>query len=286
MLAATCLPDDTLLALADGALAARALDTAQIHLDSCPKCRRLLVALSGGGSAGEHTRDPSEGSAGPMELPVGHGTRIGRYVVSGILGAGGMGAVYAAHDPELERRVAIKLVHQRLDQAEARLRQEAKAMARLSHPCVVQVYDVGVHGSRTWIAMELIEGRTLRSWLQESPRSSAEIVAAFVRAGRGLSAAHEAGLVHGDFKPDNVFVGRDGGLDRRFRSGAPGCARGTPARLGSRPGRRARAVGGRLRDARVSRPRGDRGLGALGRERSVFLLRLALGGSVRAAAVP
>jgi predicted Ser/Thr protein kinase len=217
MNAARCLPEDTLLALADGALAGETLDAVQTHLDSCATCRQLLVALSR--SAGEATADPEE--AQPMDLPVGRGTRIGRYAVESVVGAGGMGAVYAAHDPELERRVAIKLVHRRIDQPEEHLRQEARAMARLAHPNVVQIYDVGLHGGRTYIAMELVEGRTLRSWLQEAPRSSAEIVAAFVGAGRGLSAAHDAGLLHRDFKPDNVFVARDG----RVKVGDFGLAR-------------------------------------------------------------
>jgi predicted Ser/Thr protein kinase len=214
---AFCLPEDTLLALAAGGLAGDTLDAIQTHLDSCATCRRLLVALSG--SAGEEAADPSE--AEPVDLPVGKGTRIGRYAVESVVGAGGMGAVYAAHDPELERRVAIKLVHHRIDQPEEHLRQEARAMARLAHPNVVQVYDVGLHGGRTYIAMELVEGRTLRSWLQEAPRSRAEIVAAFVEAGRGLSAAHDAGLLHRDFKPDNVFLARDG----RIKVGDFGLAR-------------------------------------------------------------
>lgn len=222
MITASCLPDDMLLDLADGVLAPKALDAAHAHLDSCPKCRHVLVALSGVDSASKPTREV-EDSRGPglTGLPVGKGTSIGRYVVTGILGAGGMGAVYAAHDPELERKVAIKLVHQRLDGSEGLLRREARAMARLVHPNVVQVYDAGVHGTRTYVAMELVEGQTLRSWLRQTPRSSAEVVAAFLEAGRGLSAAHEAGLLHGDFKPDNVFMARDG----RVKVGDFGLAR-------------------------------------------------------------
>ena len=235
MLTARCLPDDTLLALADGALAGGA-DSVQLHLDSCAKCRHLVVALS------QMIGEPAQegGEAAPLDLPVGNGTRIGgRYRVSGVVGAGGMGAVYAAHDPELERRVAIKLLHHRVDQPEEHLRHEARAMAQLPHPNVVQIYDAGLHGSRTYIAMELVQGRTLRAWLQESPRSIEEIVGAFLEAGRGLRAAHEAGLLHRDFKPDNVFVSRDGrvkvgdfGLARPVEAAeAPAPACGTPAYL-------------------------------------------------------
>jgi eukaryotic-like serine/threonine-protein kinase len=202
-----CLSSDTLIALAAGSLGEGAADSVQIHLDSCPSCRRLLVAVSDPNISGNPAEDASGG-----DLPVGRGTRIGRYLVANLVGAGGMGAVYAARDPELDRCVAIKLLHHHVGESEraCRLLREAQAMARLVHPNVVQVYDVGEHGSRTFIAMELVEGRTLRSWAQEPGRRSWEIAAAFIEAGRGLEAAHEAGLLHRDFKPDNVFIANDG----------------------------------------------------------------------------
>jgi tetratricopeptide (TPR) repeat protein len=138
--------------------------------------------------------------------------RIGRYRVLRVLGEGGMGIVYAAFDDELARPVALKLVRRGEGRADD-VRREAQAMARLSHANVVQVYDVGEHEGALFLAMELIHGQTLDAWLGElgparvrGPRWR-EIVEVFVAAGRGLAAAHAANLVHGDFKPANVFVG-------------------------------------------------------------------------------
>ena len=147
------------------------------------------------------------------ELPkaiaeLGTGTRIGRYVVEARLGAGGMGVVYVARDTELARDVALKIVRPRgeVDVTQARLRREAKAMARLSHPNVVPVFDIGTHDGQLFIAMELVDGETLRTWVA-APRPWRTVVELFVKAGRGLEAAHAAGLLHRDFKPDNVVIG-------------------------------------------------------------------------------
>ena len=137
------------------------------------------------------------------------GVRIGRYRLAQCIGRGGMGVVWSAHDDELDRTVAIKLLRPELGDLGPRLDKEARALARLNHPNVVSVFDVGTHEGQRFIAMEFVDGETLRTWL-ETPRALPEILAAFVGAGRGLAAAHAVGLVHRDFKPDNVLVGRDG----------------------------------------------------------------------------
>ena len=137
---------------------------------------------------------------------------IGRFEVSEKLGEGGMGVVYAAHDPQLDRPVAIKLVL--VDEvgvhARARLLREAQAMAKVAHPNVVPIYEVGELGDELFVAMELVTGETLTSWQRRAARPWREALPMYVAAGRGLAAAHACGIVHRDFKPDNVLVGADG----------------------------------------------------------------------------
>ena len=167
--------------------------------------------------AGAAERSPREA--------LGRGDIIGRYLVLERLGAGGMGEVFAAHDPELDRRVALKLLHRTLGGdatlGRSRLLREAQAMAKLAHPNVIAIHDVGTVDGQIFIAMELVEGETLSDWLARVRPAWPAIVEVFLAAGRGLEAAHAVGLIHRDFKPDNVLIGRDG----RTRVGDFGLAR-------------------------------------------------------------
>jgi tetratricopeptide (TPR) repeat protein len=162
------------------------------------------------------------------------GTSLGRYLILEPVGAGAMGVVYAAYDPQLDRKVALKILRESAfpgpiaSEGRERLLREARAMARLSHPNVVAVFDAGVVGEQVFIAMEFVEGLTLRRWLGERPRLTGEVLHAFVEAGRGLSAAHAAGLVHRDVKPDNVLVDLQG----RVRVTDFGLARAAPEAFG------------------------------------------------------
>jgi len=134
------------------------------------------------------------------------GQQFGRYLVLSHIGSGGMGSVYAAYDNKLERKVALKLLHRHDGSAAQR---EARLLARVPHPNVVGIYDAGEHEGRPFISMEFVEGSTLRTWLAQ-PRSWPEIVRVMLAAGRGLEAAHGVGVVHRDFKPENVLLAADG----------------------------------------------------------------------------
>ena len=144
------------------------------------------------------------------------GTILGRYVIIERIGSGGMGTVYRAYDPDLNRGVALKIVSLKrrdlgeVERAKKRLIREAQALAQLSHPNVVAVHDVGSFGDDVFIAMELVEGKTLKAWMSQDKKSLKEILEVLSAAGRGLAAAHQVGLVHRDFKPRNVIVGDDG----------------------------------------------------------------------------
>ena len=203
------------------------------------------------GETSEHGPTVVLGQA-PQELDEGRispGTEVGRYRVVGELGAGGMGVVYSAEDPELGRTVALKVLKARpkgRDKDEPdRLRREARALAQLAHPNVVRVYDVGVFEGRVFLALELVEGPTLAEWLA-TPRPWEEVVPLFVDAGHGLAAAHQAGLVHRDFKPSNVLLSDDGRVRvMDFGLAAPAASHasseletpGVPAEVSSQPSR-------------------------------------------------
>ncbi|HFE47645.1 MAG TPA: serine/threonine protein kinase [Nannocystis exedens] len=143
------------------------------------------------------------------------GQRIGRYLVISQIGAGGMGIVLAAYDPNLDRKVALKLLKSpstTFREAESRLLREGRALAKLDHQNIVKVHDVGLHGDQLFVAMEFVDGQTVLNWVSavEVPRPWPEVLAILMAAGRGLAAAHAEGIVHRDFKPENVMIGVDG----------------------------------------------------------------------------
>jgi tetratricopeptide (TPR) repeat protein len=191
-------------------------------------------------AARQPATDGGPGAPGRLALEPGHS--VGRYVLLERVGAGGMGVVFAAYDPELDRRVAIKLLHPQAEgtRGQQRLLREARAMAKLSHPNVVAVHDAGELEGAVWVAMEFVIGDTLGGWLKERERSRADVVETLVAAGRGLAAAHAQGLIHRDFKPDNVMVGKDGrvrvmdfGLVRQAEDDPDGAAAPAPPVSGS-----------------------------------------------------
>ncbi|MFP2964418.1 protein kinase domain-containing protein, partial [Myxococcus sp. 1LA] len=215
-----CLDENTFVSLLMGDLPPARAAEVDAHLDTCPACRRMVAEAlraqtpddnpPGAPTVVTHPRSPS-GEGPSLE----RGTAVGRYLVLERLASGGMGVVYSAYDPELDRRVALKLLRVaalglEAEQGRAHLLHEAQAMARVSHPHVVPVYDVGTFGPQVFLTMELVDARTLRPWLKAEPRSWRQVLALFLDAGRGLAAAHAAGVVHGDFKPENLLVGQDG----------------------------------------------------------------------------
>jgi predicted Ser/Thr protein kinase len=184
-----CPPVDRLLAFASGELTEDKSAEVEGHIDSCAECRAALSNYAKGGPP-----------------PV-----LGRYRIDTVLGSGGMGIVYRAYDPQLARPVAIKVVRRAGEDTagRARLVREAQALARLSHPNVCHVYDVGTEGDEVWVAMELIDGVSLRQWAEQH-REREGLLNVLLGAAEGIAAAHAVGLVHRDIKPENVLVTRDG----------------------------------------------------------------------------
>ena len=238
-----CLSENTIQELVAGALSGDARAQAHRHIETCAACRTLVVELARGAGIEAHgaaratattelaahvptataTANATEGAAEPV------GATLGRYRIEREIGAGAMGVVHAAFDPNLQRRIALKVLRGTATfEARDRLLREARAMARLTHPNVVTVYEVSSTEGRDFVAMELIHGETLAEWLRKTRRTPAAILDAFLAAGRGLAAAHAAAIVHRDFKPHNVLRSRAGrivvtdfGLAREAESHMP-----------------------------------------------------------------
>jgi tetratricopeptide (TPR) repeat protein/predicted Ser/Thr protein kinase len=211
-----CPDDNVLVAMAEQRLDPGEFAALEVHIDTCESCRQMLaVAVTERSLAvGTPTVDDADSIASFVDVSIND-----RYVVKSLLGKGGMGAVYLARDLTLDREVALKL--HRAGSGSERLHREAMAMAKLAHPNVVTVFEVATVDDRLYVAMEYIRGETLRGWLTSVHPSWRQIIHLLLEVGTGLVAAHAAGLVHRDFKPENVLVGDDG----RPRVGDFGLAR-------------------------------------------------------------
>jgi serine/threonine protein kinase len=220
-----------------------------VHVESCAVCCEVLQMVREARCDSAPIATADDGS-----VPVA-GTTIGRYVVLRDVGRGGMGEVYLAYDPILDRNLALKLV--RADRASpsfsARLEREAQVLAKLAHPNVVRVFDAGTWRDTNYVAMEYLEGESVRTWCTIAQRSAQQILHVFVGAARGVAAAHALGVAHRDIKPDNILVGHDGGgriADFGLVSSIPS---GREVEDGERGDASHRRVEGLLTDGRTAR---------------------------------
>ncbi len=206
-----CPDSEVFAAFLDGSLPEVQLQELHEHLDDCPDCTALVIALG-------QQRDE-------VDLPE----AIGRYQIRREIGAGGMGVVYEGYDPELDRAVAIKLLHP--DRASdagrvERMKREARLLASLSHPNIVSIYDVGTWQGQVFLTLEFVDGESLAQWLDGHDADWRRVVEIFLEAGKGIAAAHAAGVIHRDIKPDNILISGKGrvfvtdlGLARAMRPG-------------------------------------------------------------------
>jgi len=217
-----CPSREELIALVDGELEATSRASIEAHLAECASCKQAGKLLVEGSSPSQtltsHARArldrPARDTRRP-EIGIQPGTYVGRYIVLDLIGTGGMGSVYRAYDPKLNRNVAVKVIRVRpsAEDDEAprpRLLREAQALAQVVHPHVVSIFDVGeFHEQQVFFAMELIDGSTLRDVMRRGEHDPRRLLRLLDQAGRGLAAAHDAGLVHRDFKPENVLIDRE-----------------------------------------------------------------------------
>jgi Protein kinase domain len=228
----TCIGDNTLVELVENSMSPSEAKHLDRHFAHCADCRRRWAALAA--SPSRMAQAPTSPAGLGAHLDLKSGTKIGRFVISHEIGRGGMGVVFAARDPHLDRPAAIKLLHgtggdEPVARAQERLLAEARAMARLDHSNIIKVYEAGLFQQETYIAMEMVDGVTLSQWARRWLRPWTSVLAVFRQAGSALAHAHQSGLAHGDFKPENVLVDdadrvrvTDFGLSRWFeREGRP-----------------------------------------------------------------
>jgi tRNA A-37 threonylcarbamoyl transferase component Bud32 len=205
-----CPDENALVAMIEGDLDPAEREAVDAHIDTCPTCAALVIELA-------HVLTPGDPDAAPTPKVAPAQAGHADYTLGELLGHGGMGMVYAARHEALERRVAIKLLRADMSDPDMRavyterLLREARVVASLSHPNIITIFDVGLwRADQVFLAMELIEGDTLRGWLKAEPRGWREVLGVYKQAAAGLSHAHQRGIIHRDVKPENMLIGRDG----------------------------------------------------------------------------